>query len=561
MPSSPPAWRRPTPLLAAVSALFALPVLVARFPPMVDYPQHLAMAAVYRFYGDAERGFAENFALTWWRPHGAWELLTAALARVMPIELAGKLLVAASVAALAPAALAVLRRRGGDGWWPWALAALACGYGYAFWFGFVGSLLAYPLFLAGVALADRALAGDGRRGDRAPSPGWWALVALGLLFYAVHLQFLFLLVAAVGCLTLCHRGAGGARCWRPLAALVPGVGLALAALASARLADAGSLSPLERAMAATPAAWNPLPVKLATMSGLTFGIHGDGSEFAVSLLLLAVAVLAVLWRRRGTPERKATFEVPATFGGRRGRPVHGEVPAAFSGWGENLRRQRFAVLAAALLIVYLAAPERVQAYLVAGRIAPLAVMVACCALPPPRAERRRLLACLLAVLVACQLAVVAFDVRAFDRETAGLDGLLATTAAGRDLLGLVFEPTSVRVPAFPIHAHLPAYYQVRRGGRVLNSMADFFHTPVAYRPGRDWGGLPVLLSERNPQDFDLRRDGGRFDYVLVRGDADRVRGLFAGVSLPVRSAGRWHLVALPSGVGRSPSGVGPATAE
>lgn len=513
--------RRPTLAVALASALFAVPLFLARFPPMVDYPQHLAMAAVYRFWGDAARGFAEHFTLTWWRPHGAWELLTAGLSWLMPIEIAGKLVVALSVAAVGPAALAVLRRRGGDGWWPWALAALACAYGYAFWFGFVGSLAAYPLCLAGVALADRVVAGEGGRRALA------GLFALGLLFYAVHLQFLLVLFGAAGWLTICRRVAGGGWRWRGLAALAPAAALAVGAVAWMRwMLPAEVVSALERALAATPTAWNPLPVKLATMGGLTFGVHPGGAEHVAALLLLAVGVLAVLFRRPA--------EAPA-----------GEAAASFEAWtGSRWWRHRFAGLALALLAVYLLVPERVSGFLVAGRLVSLVAMVACCALPAPRLDRRRLLALPVAALVVWQLAVVTLDVRDFDRQADGLSELLAATEPGRDVVGLVFEPATGRVPAFPVLAHLPAYYQVRRGGRVLVSKIDLTHAPVAYREGSDWGTLPIELSERNPGDFDLGRHGGRFDYALVHGDRGHVARLFGGRSLPVRSAGSWHLVEL-----------------
>jgi hypothetical protein len=301
---------------------------------------------------------------------------------------------------------------------------------------------------------------------------------------------------------------------------------------------AESVSALERALAATPTAWNPLAVKLATMGGLTFGVHPGGDEHAAALLLLSIAVLAVVFRQPAqVPAQVLPAQVPATFPAQ----VPATFPVAFpGGWW----RHRFAGLALALLAVYLLVPERVSGFLVAGRLAPLVAMVACCALPAPRRPRRALLLVPVALLVAWQLAFVSLDVRDFGRQTAGLSELLAATEPGRDVVGLVFAPATDRVPAFPVLAHLPAYYQVRRGGRVLVSKIDLTHAPVAYREGEDWGTLPIELSERNPQDFDLGRHGGRFDYALVHGDRARVAALFAGRSLPVRSAGRWHLVEL-----------------
>jgi hypothetical protein len=309
--------------------------------------------------------------------------------------------------------------------------------------------------------------------------------------------------------------------------------MAVAALGWVRLAvPAEELSALERAVRATPAAWNGLGAKLLAVTGLTFGIHPDGSELAAFALLLLVAVAALVLRRRDT-------EIGGRAGGARESGGVGAV-----GWGKALQRHRFAGLAAALFVVYLALPEWAGGYLVAGRVAPLAVMVGLCALPAPRPARRRLAGFLIAALVVFQVSVVSLDCLDFEREAAGFDHVLAGVEPGRDLLGLVFEPASARIPAFPVFAHFPAYYQAFHGGRVLVSMADFFHTPVAYRPGRDWGTLPVELSERNPQDFDVATQGRRFDYFLVRGDAALLPRLFGGAEgrFEVRSAGRWWLL-------------------
>src|SRR5260370_3058654 len=124
---------------------------------MVAYPQQLALAAILRWYGDPVRRFAATYEIWWTAPHGLWKLVVAGLAWIMPIEAAGKLVVALSLAAVGPAAFALCRRAGRPGWY--ALAALALVYNYAFSWGFVDNLLAYPLVLAGVALADRLLAG------------------------------------------------------------------------------------------------------------------------------------------------------------------------------------------------------------------------------------------------------------------------------------------------------------------------------------------------------------------------------------------------------------------
>src|ERR1700710_799081 len=177
-------------LSLALAALWVLPLWVVAFPPMVDYPQQLALAAILRWYSDPARRFRETYELALWTPHGLFKLLAAGLAWAMPIEVAGKLIVSASLLAVGAAALALCRGTGAPGWY--ALLALALTYNSIFYWGFVDNLLAFPLALAGAALADRLL--DGPFGARP----WLALAATCLLFYTVHLQFLLLFAGAVG---------------------------------------------------------------------------------------------------------------------------------------------------------------------------------------------------------------------------------------------------------------------------------------------------------------------------------------------------------------------------
>src|SRR3954462_5642500 len=98
--SSRPAGRNRWGLVLGVSALWTLPLWTVRFLPMVDYPQQLDLAAVLRWYDDPARRFRETYELALGAPHGLWKLLVAGLAWVLPIEAAGKLIVALSLAAM-----------------------------------------------------------------------------------------------------------------------------------------------------------------------------------------------------------------------------------------------------------------------------------------------------------------------------------------------------------------------------------------------------------------------------------------------------------------------------
>ena len=491
MPFKAPAAR------AAVAALWTLPLWVARFPPMVDYPQQLALAAILRWYGDPARRFRRDLragALDPARPvqaaHGGARL-GAADRRGRP---AGGLAVAGGGGGRGPGPLPAGGRPGG-----YALLALALTYNYAFFWGFVDNLLAYPLALGGMALADSLF--DRPFGARS----WLALAGVGVLFYTVHLQFLLIFAGAVGWLALCRLPP-----WRTLAlwlsALVPGLAAGLAAMAYGVLrSPVGVITDYERRMRQAAPVRLPLGQKLAYVPDLLFGPTADQSALVALGLLLALALVAVAFRTRHT------------------------------GAGTGLLfRTRFATLAGWLALLYLGLPEFRGGYLIAQRIAPLAAMVAVTALPMPRPERRRLVAFLGAALLVFQLGQTLSGFLRFRAESAGFGELLAGAKPGRNLAGLIYDRGSASWPRMPVYLHFPAYYQAFEGGRILFSFAELFQTSARFRPGRSWDPLLAEWNEWTPQLFDWERHGGRFDYFLVRR-----RGGGRGGELPGRPRAGW----------------------
>jgi hypothetical protein len=492
----------------AVAALWVLPLWVTPFPPMVDYPQQLSLAAILRWYGDPSRRFRETYELALWAPHGLFKLLVAGLAWVLPINVAGRLVVSLSLVAVGAAAVALCRQAGRPG--VYALLALALTYNYAFFWGFVDNLLAYPLALGGLALADALF-------DRPfTARSWLALAGVGVLFYTVHLQFLLLFAGAVGWIAICRRPD-----WRRLAlwlsALIPGLAAGLAAMAYGVLrSPVGVITAYERRMRQAPTVRLPVLDKLARLPETLFGPTADWWAWASFGLLLTVVTLAVIFRARD--------------------PRH----PAF------LRATRFATLAGWLAFLYLVLPEFRGGYLIAQRIAPFAAMVAVTALPVPRLDRRRLVAMAAAVLVIFQIGQTLAGFLRFREESAGLSELLAGTEPGESLAGLVFERSSASWPGMPVYLHFPAYYQVFKGGRILFSFAELFQTSARFRPGRSWDDLLTKWNEWSPRLFDYDRHAGRFRYFLLRGDLADVADAFGGrepaeLGLSLQRSGRWWL--------------------
>ncbi|HEX3552500.1 MAG TPA: hypothetical protein VIA62_04650 [Thermoanaerobaculia bacterium] len=512
---------------SAAAALWVLPLWVAPFPPMVDYPQQLALAAILRWYGDPARRFRETYELALWAPHGLFKLLVAGLAWVLPINVAGRLVVSLSLVAVGVAALALCRRAGRPP--AYALLALSLTYNYAFFWGFVDNLLAYPLALGGVALADGLF-------DRPfTARSWLALAAVGVLFYTVHLQFLLLFAGAVGWIAVC-RLPGWRRLALWLSALVPGLAAGLAAMAYGVLrSPAGVITAYERRMRQAPPVRLPVPVKLVRVPDLLFGPTGDWRAWTALALLMAVVALAAVASRERRDSRDSRDMKED------GAPSLLSLKSLMS----LLFRTRFATLAGWLAVLYLALPEFRGGYLIAQRIAPFAAMVAVTALPVPRPDRRRLVAWAAAALVVFQLGQTLEGFLRFRTESEGLAALLAETEPGQSLAGLTFERSSASWPGMPVYLHFPAYYQVYKGGRILFSFAELFQTSARFRPGQSWDDLLAEWNEWSPQLFDWDRHAGRFRYFLVRGDLNDVAVAFgrepAELGLSLRRAGRWWL--------------------
>ncbi|MFP5284841.1 MAG: hypothetical protein ACLGI9_03795, partial [Thermoanaerobaculia bacterium] len=286
--SAPPRFRA---LLWLASVAWVLPLWLIRYLPMVDYPQQLAVASILRYYGDPSRMLQQAYEPALLRPQGLFELLAAGLAWLMPIHHAGKVVLALSLALVVPAAVALCRRAGRPDWY--ALFALAVTYNHAFYWGFADNLLAYPVVLAGGALADRLF-------DR-PRFGWreWLpLAACGLLFYTIHLQFLLVFAGLVGWLAIARRSD-----WKLLAlrlsSLVPGFVLGVGVLSWAHLHAAEVMTDYQERLQSTEPFYFSFPMKVSHIPEDLFGDFVGGAQFLLlALLMLALLALVVPVPRR-----------------------------------------------------------------------------------------------------------------------------------------------------------------------------------------------------------------------------------------------------------------------
>ncbi len=478
---------------------------------MVDYPQQLAVASILRYYDDPARMLQQAYEPALLRPQGLFEMVVAGLAWLMPIEQAGKVVLALSLALVVPAAVALCRRTGRPDWY--ALFALAVTYNHAFYWGFADNLLAYPLVLAGGALADKLF-------DR-PRFGWreWLpLAGCALLFYTIHLQFLLVFAGLVGWLALARRPArrlGWKRLGLWLSTLVPGLALGIGVLAWLHLHATEVMTDYQDRLQSREAYYGSWMQKVLSIPDHWFGGHTDGGQY----LLLFVLLLAAL----------ALLMPPLT------RPAVQDY----------LYRSRFLVPALGLATLYFILPEFARGYLVAERILPLAFMLAVPALPVPQSPvRRRVSALLLAGLLILAAGQTSTSFLRFGAETAGLEEVLESVEPGQPLAGLIFFNRTAEYSP-PMLVHFPAYYQVAKGGRIHFSFVQFFNSPVRYRSGQNWeDGLLAEWEEWDARKFSYPRHGKHFRYFLLRGDPANVSAVFGPYKeeVRVRSAGRWFLI-------------------
>lgn len=191
---------------AALAAVLVLPLFFASVPPLVDYPNHLARFAVLAASG-ADPTLDRLFAVDWaFYPNLATDLLAAVLARSLPLDVAGRLVIACAI--LVPVAgVVALHRTLHGAWraWPWIAALTA--YNAVLTFGFLNYVVGIGVALLGAAAL---IAVDGRgTGLRAAVAGTCGAAAL--LCHLIAFALFVLLAAAAGLASADHGGDDAAR--------------------------------------------------------------------------------------------------------------------------------------------------------------------------------------------------------------------------------------------------------------------------------------------------------------------------------------------------------------
>jgi hypothetical protein len=474
-------------LTLLLSAAALAPVWTNAFPPLQDYPYHLAQVAVLLAGDGPASPYAAHFTTDLTpRPYVGFYLFATALARAMPIELAGRLALSVPLALWAWLLIGGLRRRGAPPWG--ALVWLPLTAGLSWHLGFVVYLWSLPLL--GLALEDQArLAhGEGGRGCGLRLALW-----IGGLFLT-H-PFTYLAYLGLGALRLvCEpTDAVGRR-----RAVVAWCVAACAFAAWYALAGAG-----RGAAGPEGVHWLPL-MKSAELLTLPFtGMRGFADLAWMPLAVwggLAVAIAIAAWRGGGVP--------------------------------------RFAGIALALCTVLcFAAPFRVGHYsYVNARLPEIALL--CLGLAAGGLRFTPVGRGVLVVGVAALLAFSGLQQRRVALELAEVAPLLERIPAGSAVLPLVFDDDSPELEpsAFDPHLHVHHYFHVRRGGGVSPYFFPHPLAPVRYREGSP----PAAPPQQRPSAYRPERHPG-WDHLLVRAAPPRFLRRLAGVAEEVAISGRWRL--------------------
>ena len=197
--------------VAATFALLAVPFFTVDVPPVLDYPNHLARLYVLANGDDPVLSamYAPHWTIV---PNLGLDLVGVPLLRILPVYIAGRILLAA--AAFIPVIGVICYHRAAfarRSYWPLASAVIA--YNGVFFLGFMN-------FLYGVGAAFAAAALWIALADRRPVVTTAAAIVAAIIIFFLHLMAVLLFALLVGC----HELAGlwqmrhdRARPWRRVA--------------------------------------------------------------------------------------------------------------------------------------------------------------------------------------------------------------------------------------------------------------------------------------------------------------------------------------------------------
>jgi hypothetical protein len=467
-------------------------LFVTRLLPCVDYPQHLALSDIARRLADPAAPEQARYQLNYFTYNGLFHVVVARIGMLIPIELAGRLVVAASLGAMGAAVLALVKTVGR----PPVHAALFTPILFSFSVGW-----GFANYVLATAIAAWALVFVAQAAKRPGVVSIAAVAVLGLLCAFAHVLAMLILCVAASALAL---EIGWREADRGLARSTGRRWLCAA------LHSAWALAPLLVgalycvAVYRTQYAWNPTMYRDPTMEGSSppiwekvvwFGafatdLFRDGSDQVVLWTAIAVMGFAVYLARRA---RRAGSSVAES---------EQASPA----------RAPFVVLTAA----YFATPMvLIGTHLIFPRLAQWAVLGAVLATPAfPRDLEAKARRWMLGLSLAAGINTVA-HCALFAWETNDASRVIDDLPPGRAATAVIWQPGTAAFRNGML-THLAAYYAARKHGQWAFAFARYLSVPVRFKEGAQ-PAWPARGWEFDAASYDPRCKYARaFPLVIVR---------------------------------------------
>jgi len=483
----------------ASGLLLALPVLVFRYPPMGDLPFHEAGVALLRHFGDPRYLPPGLYARNLGEPNQLFHLAAYLVSLTCPTDWACKLVVAATLVAIATGAARLCDHLDVTRWGAVVVAPVSLGW-MARW-GLVGNLVGLAALLWTLPILDRAA--------RHPTPmRCLGSIGAAVLLFLAHESAMLLYGVAGLIFTLRTPRTPQA------IALALGPVAATALLAAAYAVRSEGLK--APSILAARAVSVPLLERLSGLPATLFSV-GRGSVGMLAGAVVAVVTLALVGARHEPDPRGPLAR-------------------------DRLSNAPYLALGLVCLAAYFVVPEALfGSTLLHGRfLAPAFALLVLASLPRSRTPFRAA-----ALVVALPVAMVALTWHLFvtaDRTYRDLDRVLAQMDDGVAVAALDLTPRepSVVAPVVGAGARVLAVH----GGRLLFSFTDAPTYPVTMPPERRWNE-PVARMVETPFAFAPTYDFTRFRYLLAWSPAARIRAVLPRALAPegrlVTEEGSWML--------------------
>ncbi|SAK74236.1 hypothetical protein AWB79_04334 [Caballeronia hypogeia] len=501
-------------ILIVVTVLMGMGLFwVAPRLPLCDLPQHAGQVALLRDLIANASPWESVVRVNYFTPYLTGYGLALLLSYAMPITTAFKVLLSAAYLAFVGSLILLRKHFGGDERLDWLF--LPSFFGFAFSWGFVTFLVAAPIGILFILVADRyAQKPDLRRA--------FGLVAIGVLLFFSH-GLVFLYACAAGALALYFQQ-------RRLSAALRHIGpfALLASLAACYALFTYENDPLLVLKGYLPHTIWGAPL-LRPFNFLRLSLTSDQRVTQYPLLVLLVAIL---------------FAAPTLLGARINRHARSAIAPCVVVVGvfacapsvamkTAFLYERFGLFVLPAYALMFRAPDAPAANGQSDRLAPRT--------RSPIFETAAML--LLAAGCWVFLAWEAGRIERFAAESAPFETILDSMQPGQRALSLVFQRNSEAFDDENSYSHYPVWYQAERHGFVDVNFAWYLPQIARFRSGE----LPAVSPsfEFHPGAFDWNRDQGRrYRYFVVRSKMRLPPEFLANRECDVqliRTAGEWSL--------------------